>query len=564
MCQRIVTTFLILTTLPAALFAQPLADRVPKDVLIYVGWAGSAGMGPSYDESHFKALLESSGMPKFIDDALPAVLQRIAEEDRSATEAIRIFSDLGRIVWKYPTAVFASGLGVRDGVPTPRVGVLCRAGADAETLETRVNDLLLQVSREIPLEIRTFRADDLVGVVVGYEASEFKPDTQGTLHAVPAFKEAIAQLQPEAALAVYIDADGLRRMGERMIAQFGDEEIRREWPTVRDAFGLDGLRQVAFTAGFRDKRWETNLFVGATAPRKGLLKLLDAEPVSDAAFKLIPRSARLAGAVSIDSKKILADIRSVVGQIDPRAKREFDEELADASKELGIDVEQDLLAHLGKEWAYYTAPTVGGNGLPGVVLVNRPADADKAADAMDKLADAVNRLIAEETRGEDVTVRIRETQAGDLRIKYLATPIVSPAWAVRDGNLYVAMYPQVVAAAAKAGKDAGSILDNPDFAALRKAMSGEKSRGVSSILFLDLPQTVPDAYPMLLPLSRLSGFADVLGIPAPAMLLPPIETLSQHVTPSASATWTDDAGWHWRSVSPFPGAELLAVEMALP
>ena len=565
MCTRIAATaFFVLVTLPAATFAQPLADRVPKDVLVYAGWAGSTGMGPAYDESHFKALLESSGVPNFVEKSLPLALQRIADEERHAKEAIRIFSDLGRIVWKYPTAVFASGLGVRDGVPTPRVGVLCRAGAEAPALQTRVNDLLLQLPRDIPVEIRTFQSDDLVGVIVGYEEAEFKPDSQATLQGVAGFKEAMAKLQPDPVVAFFLDADAVRRMGERMVAQFGDEEVRREWPTVRDALGLEGLRQVAFTAGFRDKRWETNAFVAAPAPRKGLLKLLDAEPVSDAVFKLIPRSARFAGAANVDANRILADIRSIVGQFDPRAVRNFDEELADASKEIGVDIEKDLLAHLGKEWACYTAPTIGGNGLPGVVLVNRPADADKAAAAMDKLADAVNRIIAEETKGDDVTVRIRETKVGDVTIKYFATPFVSPAWAVKGGNLYVALYPQVVAAAAKQAKDGASILDNPEFAAMRKSLAGEKSSGVSSILFLDLTQSVPDAYSALLPLSRVSGFADLIGIPAPAMLLPPIETLSAHVTPAGSATWTDDAGWHWRNVSPFPAAEVLAAEMLLP
>jgi hypothetical protein len=87
---------------------------------------------------------------------------------------------------------------------------------------------------------------------------------------------------------------------------------------------------------------------------------------------------------------------------------------------------------------------------------------------------------------------------------------------------------------------------------------------LSSIAFLDLPQSVSDAYPAMLAVSRVSGFADLLGIPAPAMLLPPIETLRQHTTPAAAATWADDAGWHWRGLSPFPGAELMAVESVLP
>lgn len=563
MCRRLLTAFLLAATVPLLANAQPLADRVPKDAVVYIGWRGSTAMGEGYDQSHLKALLESSGLPRFVEESLPVALQRLAQEEPDAAEAVRVFSEIGRAVWKYPTALFTSGLGVRDGVPTPRVGFLCQAGPDAATLQARLDDLLLQMPKDVPVEVRTFRTDGgLVGVVVGYEEAEFKAGQEGALQSVPAFKSAMAQLQPEPVLAVYLDTDTLRRTGERLVTQFGDPDVKAEWPRIRDALGLEGLKQVAFTAGFRDKRWETNVFVAAPAPRKGLLKLLEAEPVTDDTLKLIPRTAQIAGAVNIDPARILAEARNVAGQLDPEARQDIDRGLQEVSQVLGVDIENDLIASVGKEWAFYTAPTVGGNGILGVVLVNRPADAAKAQQAMDKLADAINRLVAQETAGDDITIRIREAQAPDgLKIKYLATPVVSPAWAVRDGNLYVALYPQVVAAAARQAKESQSILENPEFAAMRKALAGEKGTRASSILFLDLPQAVPDAYPALLAASRLAGFADIVGVPAPAMLLPPIEVLTRHTTPAAAATWTDDAGWHFRGTSPFPGAELLAVEM---
>ena len=40
--------------------AQPLADRVPADALVYIGWAGSQNLGPAYDASHLKAVAASS------------------------------------------------------------------------------------------------------------------------------------------------------------------------------------------------------------------------------------------------------------------------------------------------------------------------------------------------------------------------------------------------------------------------------------------------------------------------------------------------------------------------
>jgi type II secretory pathway pseudopilin PulG len=36
-----------------------------------------------------------------------------------------------------------------------------------------------------------------------------------------------------------------------------------------------------------------------------------------------------------------------------------------------------------------------------------------------------------------------------------------------------------------------------------------------------------------------------------------------HLAPSVGATWVDDAGWHYRAATPFPGADLLGGEQAV-
>jgi len=49
----------ICTVAPAAL-AQALADRIPGDAEIYIGWRGSDDLGPGYDSSHLKAVIDAS------------------------------------------------------------------------------------------------------------------------------------------------------------------------------------------------------------------------------------------------------------------------------------------------------------------------------------------------------------------------------------------------------------------------------------------------------------------------------------------------------------------------
>ena len=38
--------------------AQPVADRVPDDALVYVAWRGAQSPPPGYEKTHLKALLD--------------------------------------------------------------------------------------------------------------------------------------------------------------------------------------------------------------------------------------------------------------------------------------------------------------------------------------------------------------------------------------------------------------------------------------------------------------------------------------------------------------------------
>ena len=60
-------------------------------------------------------------------------------------------------------------------------------------------------------------------------------------------------------------------------------------------------------------------------------------------------------------------------------------------------------------------------------------------------------------------------------------------------------------------------------------------------------------------MSRLVlGFGDLFGVRSPEPVLPPLDVLLKHVGPTGGVAWIDNAGWHSRSVSSFPGAEMLA------
>jgi prepilin-type processing-associated H-X9-DG protein len=226
---------------------------------------------------------------------------------------------------------------------------------------------------------------------------------------------------------------------------------------------------------------------------------------------------------------------------------------------LGLDVRQDILEPLGDEWAYFIAPEITGRGPLGIVIVNRLGDAGKAQAASDKLQEVANQVIGGLVP-PDMKVSFKQAKVGDATVQYLATPFVTPSWSIQNGNLYVGLYPQLVAGAAgHVSREGKSILDNESFVALRKRLGDQKA---TALQFYDLPKTAPTNYQGMLMLSSFGKFGDLLGVDTPPLLLPPMQTLLAHVSVAGSVTWVDDAGWHFRGVTPFPGGTVVASETA--
>ncbi len=135
----------------------------------------------------------------------------------------------------------------------------------------------------------------------------------------------------------------------------------------------------------------------------------------------------------------------------------------------GVDIQKDLLESLGDQWSAYIDPATAGNGLLGFVIVNKlnkPADFQQA---IGKLAKFVEDLSRKEMARDRMQLSFNTAKSGNVEINYLSVPFVSPSWAFVDGNLYVGLYPQVVAAATQNLAGRKSILDNEDFIALRNA-----------------------------------------------------------------------------------------------
>jgi prepilin-type processing-associated H-X9-DG protein len=416
----------------------------------------------------------------------------------------------------------------------------------------------------VDVPVRAFRSGDIVGLYIGYadEKAALAGDgaTGKSINANAGFKGALAQLQqPESVLVLYMDVERGFDQINQAVEKSNEAKVKEIWPKARDASGLAGLKRVIFADGFDGKDWGSRGFAEAPAPRTGLLSMMDDKPLGDELFKAVPQSSSMVFAGKFDPGRLITEVRKAVGAVDPEAQKMFDQGLGAAQMFIGKNLVTDILDPLGDQWAMYISPDVGGNGITGVVVVNKLDDAKKAEQGLVAASLCVNNLIAGQMRDEEINISFKNTKIGDMRVWYFAVPFVAPAWGIKDGNLYLGLYPQSVAAAARftsSGKK--SFNENEKYAALKQRLGVPAPRGVQ---FVDLPQLAGPGYQLVLVYLRLGlGFADMWGVEAPEPVLPSFDTLQAHLAPAGSLSWVDEKGWHTKGVQPFPGAGLFSGE----
>jgi hypothetical protein len=446
-------------------------------------------------------------------------------------------------------------------MPTPKVAILCQAGKEAQGLAESVTKVVAQLPPDVPVKVKVAVWPGDVLVISTFAITAPRPED--SLAQREQFVSAVKQGRADPALIAFFDYEKVLNVASLGINMAADAKTKTLWQRVLLTTGVAGVKRLVFTAGFDGKDWGTQAFVEAPQPRMGLLAaLLDAQPVSEDLLKRAPRSSSWVAASRWDLAKMLKDVRNATARLQPEASREVEGAIAQVNAALGLDLQKDLLGSMGDQWLAFNSDETG-HGLLGMVLINPLRDSAKAEQALTSLEKRANEAMAHEAEEDGPTIAFETTKVGDLTIHYLGVPAVAPCWAIKNDTLYVALFPQILAAATEVeGGEGKSILANEKFKAARERLG--VSGSAISFSYMDLPRLAPRGYQMVLALQRGAlGFADMFGLQTPAMVLPPLNKIEPHLGTSMSATWVDDAGWHYRGVTPFPGADVFGGEQAV-
>ncbi len=556
---------ILLTVTAVHAWAQPLADRVPADAVVYVGWRGADDPDLGYAGSNLQALIDTTDLSGVFAQTLE-VIQRANGGDPMAGLVVDLVRSIGTASWTQPTAAYL------QTTPDPnmpvRLTVLWRAeGEKGDELMASLQDLVGQAPPNAPLSIG--QAQGLVSLTIGTPApapgtADAPADNAApaaTLAQVPGFAQALAKVDTDGVLIVYADAQGLLALIDRMVEMESGPHEQEMWTKVRSALGLEGLNAVAWSGEFDGADWRCDMFIDAPAPRIGLLSLLDGEPITDDDLAVVPIEATWLAAARLDLGGLLDKAREAMTQIDPEMVEAFNQGLLQGNQITGIDIEADLLRALGSAWVMYTDPGATGSGMMGMCLVNPLKDAEAAERSLislQALANAMMGQIGANAGGVGMRIRFHTRDDNGMTLNTLGIPFIAPTWSVHDGKLYVGLFPQTVMMAGDRARAGGpTILDSERFQAVMTRLDAGGA-GASSSVYTDLPRTAGDAEQDMVMLTQIgSGLLAMFGGDSVPILLPPFARIQPLLKSTGQVAWSDDAGYHSRSISPFPGSVML-------
>jgi hypothetical protein len=290
---------LILVSLSAGPIAKadfPLADRVPGDAVVYVGWAGADSQAVVYRDSNLGAFVDQSNLAELARQYLPGLWKKLAgDSDDNARQAVAALQRALPVIWHHPVALYASHVTIQpDGTPQADVALVCDAGDDAGALKS---DLEQAIAGNPQLHVAVRGSV----VILGLNQSADAP-LDSALAANPKFVATMHKLPGSPAIAVYVDVKTVLQKVDASTA--ADPDSAEIWPKVRDALGIGGCKTFAMTGGFENHNWITASLLEAPSPRTGLLAAIEPKPIDPVLLSRIPATAETASVCNLDLAKL--------------------------------------------------------------------------------------------------------------------------------------------------------------------------------------------------------------------------------------------------------------------
>ena len=531
----------------ARLKSQVFMERVPAGSLLYVGWAGAKDVR-GYEGSHLEGMVESSNVKEVISKMLPAAFDRLAIEKPEIGMFKPTVEMVAKILWEQKFAFVVTGVDMRKG---PSAAFLVEGSEDVKSLKNILNLMTMALPQQIKQQLKmTYENEELL-ITFG----KFDEKTLAVLKG-----EAVGGvgnmrgLVRDPVQVLYLNVGGIHENFKEMISsRMGATERKMMY----DMLGVDKMGSVTASMGFEGGDWASQGYVEVKRGA-GVFGLMSQPLAAESLLKNVPASAEVASGFTFDFVKLIEMVEVVVDGLPGRAKQEYVGGKAMVDAMLGVDLKDDLFAALGKSWVVYLDKNVGGTGPLGFVAVNDLKDAVGFEKNFLKMMTSVKGIVNQQLREVPVKIVIKAGAYDGIKVHYLGTPLVSPAWAVYEGQLFVGLFPQEVVGAIAYVRDGGKSLAN--HRGFKDAINSDE--GLVSFTWFDLPRAAEKHYSGSVMLGRtLMGAGDLFGVTSPDFVVPPLYEVKKHLKPISGFVRVDDEGISFSSLEAFPGSSVFGTDI---
>lgn len=538
-----------------------LSEQVPAGVLVFSSWAGRSNVPKEFADTHFSLLLTALNLPAWADDKIPEMLPPEAAGNPAFDSLYDLAKTIVNYAWENTSAVYSLGPGMNEQLqPEPQICFIIRFDDDraADAAERDIQDRITAIAggEAIP-NIRLFRKDNTLAFTANdaVEKSPLDP-IEAPLSTNERFANSVKRNAGTAAggaggVNLYLNLERAWSLSDENNAE--DPEYQRNMLIT----GAKHAKAILLTAGQDGKDWGSRVFVTLDPKRSGLLGAMTVNrPVDSAIYRGVPKSATSVSVVSLDFADVISRVKSEGEQVKKGFSQQADAWIGLIGGLLSVNV-AELTGNFGTDLALYALPSTSGTSFD-FVLLTKPKDTAKVDQQLWGLSQGVQRLLM--TQRPDVP-RLN-LQRGEVTSVEMPDPsgkgsILAPAWASKDGYLLLAANKDIVTRAiSEMGK--GVLADSGDFSAAKARLGAPAG---ASFGYSDLAKTLSPMYA-----EWTYTFAQAGSGIHPNLKKLPIPTeaqLSPHSAPIVSATWVDDDGLHYRSIAPYPAAEMFSSTLAL-
>lgn len=562
---KLFSTLALLSALalaPMRLHAETLADHVPADALLYAQWSGSDAQGAAYENSNYKGFIDALNIPQLLADHMAQ--EQAKQTDPQKAADMQAVHELIPLVMKAESGFYVGPFDVSvPQEPHVKIAAFSSIGkANADKYAATLTDIIQRKEKENPDKkhppVAVVSAGDFLLLTMG-EGVDFDKYLSGTAVSTPlsgdeAYKSALSQVHATdtSAAIVYLNGEATLKTIDGAVSAGANPRMAQMWPMIEDAMGLSSIRSGALAGNFDGKDFHTEVFVGLRQRRVGLIAFLDNAPLTDDALKAIPKAATWASIARFDGARLMTDLRDAFTAAGPRPAKQFDFAMQQFFAFTGVDLEKDLFASLGDQYTVYGVPDANGKSFDNITMVSKLKDPAKADTALSSLESSISAMITQRDPNGTVSFNAQPLPApfDKVTAHVITTPLMSPAWAVTDGNLYGTLNTTALQNALSADKTS-SILDNPTFAATRTKLDAKQ---FSAFFYNDMVATAPETYDLIN--DGIKRMKEAQSTPS-TYTLPPLEKLTPYLSPTAGFFWTDADGFHVTMTGPFPFSNAL-------